>query len=37
VDDFIENVRGAQQVGLHTIHFREREQALDELKSIAKV
>jgi epoxide hydrolase-like predicted phosphatase len=37
VDDFIENVRGAQRVGMHAIHFREREQALDELKSIAKM
>ena len=37
VDDFIENVRGAQRVGMHAIHFREREQALQELKPLARI
>ena len=34
VDDFIENVRGARQVGLRAIHFRERAQALQELDDV---
>jgi putative hydrolase of the HAD superfamily len=31
VDDFIENVEAARAEGLHAIHFRSREQALNEL------
>jgi epoxide hydrolase-like predicted phosphatase len=31
VDDFIENVEGAQAVGMHAIHFQNPEQALAEL------
>ena len=31
VDDFIENVEAARLEGLHAIHFRSREQVLDEL------
>jgi len=31
VDDFIENVEAARKEGLHAIHFRSREQALNEL------
>lgn len=31
IDDFIENVEAAREVGLNVIHFRSREQALAEL------
>ena len=31
VDDFIENIDAARQVGINAIHFRSREQALIEL------
>lgn len=31
IDDFIENVEGARQLGLLAVHFRNRQQALDEL------
>jgi len=31
VDDFIENVQAAKAEGLHAIHFRYRDQALNEL------
>ncbi len=34
LDDFFENVEGAQQVGMHAIHFREPDQALTELKQL---
>jgi putative hydrolase of the HAD superfamily len=34
VDDFIENIRGCQKLGMHGIHFRSPEQAMDELKQI---
>ncbi len=34
VDDFIENVEGARAVGMHAIHFRQAETALEELKLI---
>ncbi|MCK4800810.1 MAG: HAD family phosphatase [Anaerolineales bacterium] len=31
IDDFIENVEAAREVGLNAIHFRNREQALADL------
>jgi epoxide hydrolase-like predicted phosphatase len=34
LDDFFENVEGAQRVGMHAIHFREPDQALTELKQL---
>ena len=34
VDDFVENVEGAQQVGMQAIHFRSREQTLAELAEL---
>jgi len=34
LDDFYENVEGAQRVGMHAIHFREPDQALTELKQL---
>jgi epoxide hydrolase-like predicted phosphatase len=34
VDDFIENIRGCQKLGMHGIHFRSPKQAMDELKQI---
>ena len=36
VDDFIENVKGAQAVGMSAIHFRDPEAALAELKNLLK-
>jgi epoxide hydrolase-like predicted phosphatase len=32
LDDFIENVKGAQEVGMAAIHFVQPEQALEKLK-----
>ena len=37
VDDFIENIIGARELGINAVHFQSREQALDELKSLLKV
>jgi putative hydrolase of the HAD superfamily len=34
LDDFIENVKGAQEVGMAAIHFVEPEQALKELEQL---
>jgi glucose-1-phosphatase len=34
IDDFIENVEGARQLGIQAIHFRNRDQALSELKTL---
>lgn len=34
VDDFVENVAGAQAVGMQAIHFRSREQTLAELAKL---
>lgn len=34
VDDFIENVEGAQAVGMSAIHFRDPISALNELKNM---
>ena len=34
IDDFIENVGGAQKVGMHAIHFRSASQTLDELHNL---
>ena len=34
LDDMIENVESARQVGLNAIHFRSREQALGELREL---
>lgn len=34
VDDFIENVYGAQVVGMHAVHFREPEETLTTLKRL---
>lgn len=34
VDDFIENVEGAQAVGMSAIHFRDPASALNELKNM---
>ena len=36
VDDFIENVKGAQAVGMSAILFRDPEAALAELKVLLK-
>lgn len=32
VDDFLENVEAAREIGMLTVHFQSREQALNELK-----
>jgi glucose-1-phosphatase len=34
VDDFQHNVQGAKHIGMHAIHFRKREQALQELRAL---
>lgn len=34
VDDFIQNVHGAQALGINAIHFRSREQAIQELEQL---
>ena len=34
VDDFAENVAGAAKSGLHTVHFKSREQAIAEVKRL---
>lgn len=36
VDDFVENVEGAQTIGMHAVHFREPEQALEALQAILR-
>jgi epoxide hydrolase-like predicted phosphatase len=37
VDDFIENISGARDLGINAVHFQSREQALRELKSFLNV
>jgi glucose-1-phosphatase len=32
VDDFPDNIAGAQKLGIHTVHFRNQDQALTELE-----
>lgn len=34
VDDFLENVNGAAEVGLHVVHFKNRDQAIADVKRI---
>lgn len=34
VDDFIENIRAAHNLGMHGIHFQNRSQALTELQQL---
>ena len=34
VDDFIQNIHGAQALGISAIHFRSREQAIQELERL---
>jgi epoxide hydrolase-like predicted phosphatase len=34
VDDFIENINGGKAVGLHTVHFRNPEQAIADLSNL---
>ncbi len=34
VDDFIENIIGARELGISGIHFQSREQALQDLKTL---
>ncbi len=36
VDDFIENVKGAQAVGMSAIHFKESQLAIETLKAMLK-
>ena len=36
IDDFIENIHGAEQLGIRGIHFNNAEQALSELDSLLK-
>lgn len=34
VDDFIENIEAARALGMHGIHFQEKEQAMAELRAL---
>ena len=34
VDDFIENIEGCEELGMHGIHFRNPEQALEDLQNL---
>ncbi|MEW6717796.1 MAG: HAD family phosphatase [Chloroflexota bacterium] len=34
IDDMLENVEGARAVGMQAVHFRNREQALEDLSNI---
>jgi epoxide hydrolase-like predicted phosphatase len=34
IDDFIENIRAAEQLGLHGIHFQSVEQTLNQLNNL---
>lgn len=34
VDDFLDNVIAARQLGIHTVHFRKPAQALGELRAL---
>ncbi|MBX3046547.1 MAG: HAD family phosphatase [Anaerolineales bacterium] len=34
VDDFIQNVRGAQEAGMQAVHFTSREQTLADLQTL---
>ena len=34
IDDTMENLAGAQKFGIHTIHFRSRTQAIEELRKL---
>jgi epoxide hydrolase-like predicted phosphatase len=34
VDDFIENIEGCEELGMHGIHFRNPEQAIEDLKKL---
>lgn len=37
IDDFLHNIEAAQAVGMHGIHFRSPDQALDELRSLIEL
>lgn len=34
MDDTVVNLTGAEKFGIHTIHFRDREQAIEELRRL---
>lgn len=34
IDDRIVNIRGAEESGLHTVHFRNKQQSLNDLEEI---
>lgn len=34
VDDFIENIESARKLGMHGIHFQERDEAMAELRKL---
>jgi HAD superfamily hydrolase (TIGR01509 family) len=34
VDDFVQNIEGANAAGMKTIHFQSPDQALQELRSL---
>lgn len=37
VDDFPHNIKGAQEVGMHTVWFRDREQAIADLSALLRL
>lgn len=37
IDDFIENVKGAEAVGMHAIHFQDPNEVMNQLKDILKI
>ena len=37
VDDFIENITGARELGINAVHFQSQKQALRELKRLLKL
>lgn len=37
VDDFLENVEGARAVGMSTIHFKDSEQAIQQVKQLLRI
>jgi FMN phosphatase YigB (HAD superfamily) len=36
VDDFMENIQASERVGMKSIHFRDVESAMKELKKLLK-
>jgi putative hydrolase of the HAD superfamily len=37
IDDFIENIQGARELGIHGIHFKDRQIVMEELKDLLDI